>query len=158
MTFLDPIKVTDGRPNNEEVDEMEEVSTTTQTYNPQAGSRVQHLLRNSPSLPTGQNTRTKLDMSVSQPASSAQVALTTAIPSPSHSESLAPGSEVDPPVPGPGDSGLAPIDADTYALTKICSPCRSPSQSQVTQPFLPSHPALSCTRAHIQGLKKLFSN
>jgi len=40
MTFLDPIKVTDGHLNNEEVDEMEEAFTTTQTYNPQAGSRV----------------------------------------------------------------------------------------------------------------------
>jgi len=33
MTFL----VTDGHLNNEEDDEMEEASTTTQTYNPQAG-------------------------------------------------------------------------------------------------------------------------
>jgi len=31
MTLLDPIKVTDGRLNNEEDDEMEETSTTTQT-------------------------------------------------------------------------------------------------------------------------------
>jgi len=34
MTFLDPIKVTDGHLNNKEDDEMEEASTTTQTYNP----------------------------------------------------------------------------------------------------------------------------
>jgi len=34
MTFLDPIKVTDGHLNNEEDDEMEEASTTTHTYNP----------------------------------------------------------------------------------------------------------------------------
>jgi len=50
MTFLDPIKVTDTHLNNEEVDEMEEVSTTTQTYKPQAGWRVQQLFRYSPPL------------------------------------------------------------------------------------------------------------
>ena len=116
MTFLDPIMVTDRHFTNDEVDEMEDDSTSTQTYNPQAGSRVQHPSRYSPPLPTGHNTRTKLDMSVSQVASSAQAALVAAISSPSHSESLVPGSEVDPPVPGPGDSGLAPIDADTYAF------------------------------------------
>jgi len=97
---------------------MEEASTTTQTYNPQAGSCVQQLFRYSPPLPTGQNTRTKLYMSVTQATSSAQVALSAAISSPSPSESLAPGSEIDPPAPGPGDSGLAPIDADTYAFDK----------------------------------------
>ena len=57
-------------------------------------------------------------MSVAQAASSAQVALSVAMSSPSPSESLAPGSEIDPPAPGPGDSGLAPIDADTYAFDK----------------------------------------
>ena len=93
MTFLDPIKVTDGHLNNEEVDEMEEASTTTQTYKAQAGSRVQQLFRYSPPLPSGQNTRTKLHMSVVQSASSAQVALSVAISSPSLSELLVPGSE-----------------------------------------------------------------
>jgi len=34
MTFLDSIKLTHDHLNNEEDDEMEEVSTTTQTYNP----------------------------------------------------------------------------------------------------------------------------
>ena len=57
-------------------------------------------------------------MSVAQAASSTQVALSAAISSPSPFESLAPGSEIDPPAPGPGDSGLAPIDADTYAFDK----------------------------------------
>jgi len=140
MTFLDPIKVTDGHLNNEEIDEMEEASTTTQTHNPQAGSRVQHLFRYSSPLPTGQNTRTKLDMSVPQAASSAQVAWADAIPSPSPSESLAPGSQIDPPAPGPGDSELAPIDADTYAFDEnLLSVSATPAvPGNSTLPPLPS--------------------
>jgi len=55
-------------------------------------------------------------MSVAQAASSAQVALSAAISSSPPSESLAPVSGIDPPAPGPGDSGLALIDADTYAF------------------------------------------
>jgi len=140
MTFLDPVKVTDDHLNNEEVDEMEETSTTTQTYNPQAGSRVQKLFCYSPPLPTGQNTRTKLDMSVAQAASSAQAALSAAISSSLPSESLAPSSEVDPPAPGPGDSGLAPIHTDTYAfdenLLSLLATSAVPGNS--TPPPLPS--------------------
>ena len=71
LTFLDPIKVTDGLLHNEKDDEMEEASTTTQTYTPQAGSRLQKSSRRSPPLPHVPNTKTKLDMSVAQAASSA---------------------------------------------------------------------------------------
>jgi len=67
MTFLDPIKVTDGHLHNEEDNKMEEASTTTQTYTPQAGSRFQKTSRHSPPLSDAPNTKTKLDMSVSKP-------------------------------------------------------------------------------------------
>ena len=59
MTFLDPVKVMDGHPNNEEDNEMEEASSTTQTYIPQAGSRFQKTSRYSPPLPNVPNTSTK---------------------------------------------------------------------------------------------------
>jgi len=79
-------------------------------------------------------------MSVAQAASSAQVALSVAMSSPSPSESLAPGSEIDPPAPGPGDSGLAPIDADTYAFNEnLLSVSATPAvPGKSTPPPLPS--------------------
>ena len=79
-------------------------------------------------------------MSVAQAASSAQVTLAAAIPSPSPSESLAPGSGIYPPAPGPGDSGLAPIDADTYAFDEnLLSVSATPAVlGNSTLPPLPS--------------------
>jgi len=47
-------------------------------------------------------------MSVTQDASSVQVALSVVISSSSPSESLTPDSGIDPLVPGSGDSGLVP--------------------------------------------------
>jgi len=59
MTFLDPVKVMDGHPNNEEDNEMEEASSTTQTYIPQAGSRFQKNFPPFSSSPNVPNTKTK---------------------------------------------------------------------------------------------------
>jgi len=79
MTFLDPIKVTDRHLHNEEDDGMEEASTTTQTYTPQAGSCFQKTSRHSPPLPHVPNTKTKLDMSVAPATSSAASSTKTAL-------------------------------------------------------------------------------
>jgi len=109
MTFLDPIKLTDGLLHNGKDEEMEETSTTTQTYTTQAGSCLQKSSRHSPPLPHVSNTKTKLDMSVSQAASSAysstKAAPSTALASSTPSESLVSGSGLYAP---PSHPGLTP--------------------------------------------------
>ena len=66
-----------------------------------------------------------------------------AISPPSPSESLTPGSEIDPLSPGPGDSGLVPIDADTYAfdenLLSVSATPAVPGNSTPPDPPIPPY-------------------
>jgi hypothetical protein len=124
MTFLDPIKLTDGLPHNEKDEEMEDTSTTTQTYTTQAGSRLQKSSRRSPPLPHVSNTKTKLDMSVAQAASSAysstKAAPSTALASSTPSESLVSGSVLYAP---PSHPGLTPsLSPPPWPLHIMCIP------------------------------------
>ena len=103
---------------------MEEASTSTQTYTPQAGSRLQKSSRRSSPLPHVPNTKTKLDMSVAQAAvsaySSAKVAPSTALASSTPSESLASGSGLYAPPSHPGITlSLSP---PPWPLHNICIP------------------------------------
>jgi len=60
---------------------------------------------------------------------------------------------------GPGDSGLAPIDADTYEFDEnLLSVSAIHESNTVIKPTQSSHPAFPRTSIHIHGLTNPISN